>query len=411
MLAELIPQKHQAYRSLPILGGTLDDFDDWMIQQGYRFSTRQVYIERCRIIDLYFRHRRCSLASLTFAQVRRCHRYFRPRAEYIASVVGCLKRFLLSQHKIAPIASSTPFDELLASYRYYMLDVRGLAPTSADSHSRTINEFLHYVHRIRRTFALAHLHPHHVDRFVRSVAARLGRQSLQHVACHIRAFIRFLRLKGHMPAGPDFVIYKPRLYRGEQLPRALPWETVRAFLKSFDRDAGAGRRDYAMFLLIATYGLRGCDIAGLRLDDIDWRAGVIHVRQRKTRSPLELPLTRPVAVALLAYLRKARPQTSQRCVFFSAVAPVIPLTPHMVGYAFRTRIKAGNLKIPFKGVYCLRHSYALHLLRSGVPLKTIGDLLGHTTIESTGVYLRVHIDDLREIALPLPSAATGRLSS
>jgi integrase len=182
-------------------------------------------------------------------------------------------------------------------------------------------------------------------------------------------------------------------------------------LKSFDLDAGAGRRDYAMFLLIATYGLRGCDIAGLKLDDIDWRAGVIHVRQQKTRSPLELPLTRPVAVALIAYLRKGRPHSPQRCVFLTAVAPVIPLTRQMVGYAFRNRIKAGNLKIPFKGVYCLRHSYALHLLRSGIPLKTIGDLLGHTTVESTGVYLRVHIDDLRDIALPLPTAATGRLPS
>jgi integrase len=66
-----------------------------------------------------------------------------------------------------------------------------------------------------------------------------------------------------MPAGPDFVIYKPRIYRGEQLPRTLPWNTVLAFLKSIDQDVGAGRRDYAMFLLIATYGLRGCDIAGL----------------------------------------------------------------------------------------------------------------------------------------------------
>lgn len=411
MLADLIPQRQKVYRSLPILGGTLDAFDDWMIQQGYRSSTRQLYIERCTTIDQYFHQRRYSLESLTFAQLRHCFRYFRHRAHYIASVVGCLKRFLLSQNKIVPIASGTPFDELLASYRHYMLDVRGLAPTSADSHTRTTIEFLHHVHRTRRTFRLAHLQPHHVDRFVRSVAGRFGRQSLQHAACHIRAFIRFLRLKGHMPEGPEFVIYKPRLYRGEQLPRALPWETVRAFLKSFDLDAGAGRRDYAMFLLIATYGLRGCDIAGLKLDDIDWRAGVIHVRQQKTRSPLELPLTRPVAEALLAYLRKGRPHSPQRCVFLTAVAPVIPLTRQMVGYAFRNRIKAGNLKIPFKGVYCLRHSYALHLLRSGVPLKTIGDMLGHTTIESTGVYLRVHIDDLREIALPLPTAATGRLPS
>jgi len=411
MLADLIPQKQKAYRSLPILGATLDDFDDWMIQQGYRFQTRRLYIERCTVIEQYLHQRRHSLESLTFVQLQHCFRYFRKRAHYIASVVGCLRRFLLSRNKIVPIACSTQFDDLLASYRHYMSAVRGLAPGTLDSNSRTIIEFLHYVHRARRTFKLAHLHPHHVDRFVRSVTSRLGRASLQHVACAIRAFIRFLRLKGHMPEGPEFVIYKPRIYRGEQLPRTLPWKTVLAFLKSIDPDAGAGRRDYAMFLLIATYGLRGCDIAGLKLDDIDWRAGVIHLRQQKTRSPLELPLTRPVATALLAYLRKGRPRTPERCVFLSAVAPIIPLKRQMVGYAFRHRVKAGNLKLPFKGVYCLRHSYALHLLRSGIALKTIGDLLGHTTMESTGVYLRVHTDDLRQIALPLPAHVTGRVPS
>jgi len=411
MLADLIPQKQKAYRSLPILGATLDDFDDWMIQQGYRSSTRQLYIERCRPIERYLHQRRCSLESLTLAQLRVCFRYFRQRRHHIASVVGCLKRFMLSQNKVVQIASNAPFDELLTSYRHYMLDVRGLASTSADSHGRSIVEFLHYIHGGPRTFRLVHLSPQHVDRFVRSLAGRLGRQSLLHVACHIRAFIRFLRLKGHMPEGPEFVIYRPRLYRGEQLPRALPWETVRTFLASFDHDAGAGRRDYAMFLLIATYGLRGCDIAGLKLDDIDWRAGVIHVRQQKTRSPLELPLTRQVATALLAYLRNGRPHAPQRCVFLSAVAPVIPLTRQMVGYAFRHRVKTGNLKLPFKGVYCLRHSYALHLLRSGISLKTIGDLLGHTTMESTGVYLRVHTDDLHQIALPLPAPVAGRTPS
>jgi integrase/recombinase XerD len=407
MLADLTHQRQTAYRSLPILGGSLDEFEDWMIAQGYRHGTRQLYIERCKVIDRYLHQRRYSLESLTYVQLRQCFRYFRQRAHWIASAVGCLKRFLLSKNKIVPIARITPFDRLLASYRDYMTNVRGLAPSSVDSHNRTVIEFLHYLHRGRRTFTVANLKPHHVDGFIRSVSGRLGRESLQHVACAIRAFIRFLKLKEHVPAGPDFVIYKPRIYRGEQLPRTLPWETVLAFLKSFDHDAGAGRRDYAMFLLIATYGLRACDIAGLKLDDIDWRRGVMHLRQQKTRSPLELPLTRPVAAALLAYLRKGRPRTSQRGLFFSAVAPIMPLKRQMVGYAFRHRVKAGDLEIPFKGAHCLRHSYALHLLRSGIALKTIGDLLGHTTMESTGVYLRVHTDDLGQIALPLPVATTG----
>lgn len=104
MLADLVPHKQKFYASLPVLGGTLDDFDEWMVSQGYRFSTRRLYIERCKVIDRHLRHRRYSLDTLTSAQLRHCFRYFRPRAHYIASVVGCLERFLLSNNKILSTA-------------------------------------------------------------------------------------------------------------------------------------------------------------------------------------------------------------------------------------------------------------------------------------------------------------------
>ena len=63
------------------------------------------------------------------------------------------------------------------------------------------------------------------------------------------------------------------------------------------------------------------------------------------------------------------------------------------------------MTIPFQGPHCLRHSYAVHLLRQGVPLKTIGDLLGHRNAESTCVYIRLAVEDLRDVALCLPAMA------
>jgi integrase/recombinase XerD len=202
--------------------------------------------------------------------------------------------------------------------------------------------------------------------------------------------------------GLDSQIDTPRVYRLEQLPRALPWNTVWAFLQSIDRTYASGMRDYAMFLLIATYGLRGCDIAGLKLSDIGWRAGEMHINQSKTRCPLRLPLTDQVAEALLVYLREGRPRSSYREIFLTAQAPILPIKRQTVGYAFRNRAKRSALDMPFSGVHCLRHSYAVRLLRQGVSLKNIGDLLGHRSTESTCVYLRLNVDDLREVALPLP---------
>src|SRR2546429_6237431 len=89
---------------------------------------------------------------------------------------------------------------------------------------------------------------------------------------HLRAFLRFLVSTGEIPQGLETQIDTPRVYRGEQLPRALPWETVRALLKAVDRTTPMGRRDYAIFLLIATYGLRACEVVTLTLDDVEWRA-------------------------------------------------------------------------------------------------------------------------------------------
>jgi site-specific recombinase XerD len=252
-------------------------------------------------------------------------------------------------------------------------------------------------------FQLSALRPEHVEGFTRSVARRFGRRSLQQVIGYIRGFLRFVEMRGYGTQYQQFPIDTPRVYRQEQLPRPLPWDTVRRFLDGIDRGSRAGLRDYAMFLLIATYGLRGCDVAELHLSDIDWRASELRVRQRKTGQPLLLPLMAPVAAALAAYLRNGRPHGGYREVFLTAVAPIVPLKRQAVGYAFRNRVRASQLDIPFEGVHCLRHSYAIHLLRRGISLKTIGDLLGHSSPESTCVYLRVNVDDLREVALPLPT--------
>jgi len=205
-----------------------------------------------------------------------------------------------------------------------------------------------------------------------------------------------------VPLGLDSLIDTPRLYRGEKLPRSLPWETVQAFLAAIDRSTPKGRRDYAMFLLAATYGLRTSEIAALRLDDIEWRARRLRVPRPKTQTPIVLPLTEEVGAALLDHLRHTRPEPPRREVFRRFRAPAGPILPTAVTNAFQCWSRRSGLAIPYQGPHCLRHSLAVHLLRQGTSLKAIGDLLGHRSAESTCVYLRLHVEDLRDAALDLP---------
>jgi integrase len=182
----------------------------------------------------------------------------------------------------------------------------------------------------------------------------------------------------------------------------MPWATVRAFLDSIDRTTRLGFRDYTMFFFMATYGLRCCEIVALTLDAIDWRVDSLQVRSRKNGGPLVLPLTEDAGALLLNYLQHGRSASPRREVFLRMRAPAGAMKPTAVGEAFRGQIRKSGLEIPLQGPHCLRHSYAVHLLRLGTSLKSIGDLLGPRLAESTCMYLRLAIDDLREVALPVP---------
>lgn len=237
------------------------------------------------------------------------------------------------------------------------------------------------------------------------------RQSLQHTVAHLRGFLRYLAARDLAPASLDTRIHTPRVYRGELLLRAVPWETVREFLRSIDVATPMGRRDYAMFLLVATYGLCTSEVVALTLDDIAWRGGQLRVPRPKVRSPLTVPLTTEVGAAILAYLRDGRPDLPHRQVFLRARAPAGTLKPTAVTEAFQGRVRRSGLPIPYQGPHCLRHSLAVHLLRQGTSIKVIGDLLGHRSAESTCVYLRLHVEDLRDVALDLPTAARPEANS
>lgn len=242
----------------------------------------------------------------------------------------------------------------------------------------------------------------HIESYVTQAGKRLSRGSLQVYIGALRGFLRFLAMDGRVPQGLASQIDRPRLYRFEQLPRALPWETVRALLRSIDKTSAMGLRDYAMFLLIATYGLRAGEVVALTLDDIRWRQGSLRIHQPKTSSSLELPLTNEVSSALAKHLKRTPPPPSYRRIFMRMCAPIGVLKRTAIGEAFQSWVRRSGLSIPFQGPHCLRHSLAVHLLKAGTPLKTIGDILGHRSAKSTSTYLRLATGDLREVPLPVP---------
>lgn len=402
MLEELFPRVHKKYTSLPVLGSTLDQYAAWLVERGYPRRVLQ-HIRTTRRIDHALReHGIGQLRDVTQEQLHACAPACAKDDPDLAATVRTLVRYL-GERGFFPVSDlRSPTDSRLDGYRSHLEEVRGLAPATVAKHLRTVSQFFEHLGDGGPSSRIARLTPSDIESFVRASGERLSRGSLQHEVAHLRSFLRFLATRGEAPCGLDSQIDTPRVYRGERLPRALPWETVRAFLNSIDRSTPIGMRDYAIFLLIASYGLRAGEIVALTFDDVEWRTGRIRVTQRKTATPLLLPLTDAVGEALLNYIRHGRPVLAHRTIFLRCRAPAGALKPTAVTEAFQHWSKRGNLAISFQGAHCLRHSYAVRLLRQGVTLKTIGDVLGHRSAESTCVYLRLNIDDLRDVALPLP---------
>jgi integrase len=156
---------------------------------------------------------------------------------------------------------------------------------------------------------------------------------------------------------------------------------------------------------MSVYGLGAGEVLRLRLDDIDWRAGVLHVTRPKTGVAVELPLLPAVARVLVSYLRHGRPQYARtRHLFVSLRAPHGPLAASSaVRHILHKHAHAAGVSAPYLGSHVLRHTHACRELEQGVPPKVIGDILGHRRPESTSAYLRVATERLREVALPLPA--------
>jgi integrase/recombinase XerD len=402
MLCSLFPRMHQRYSSLRLFGPLLDDFASWLSDHGYHRDPIQSHMRATRRLERKLLRRSCR----TILEIRReALRACRPKNSqddmFLSAVITLWERYLDEQHLLPPL-QATPIATLANEYGLYLDSVRNASRSTLVHHSRTISCFLSQLGYEENPSCLAEVDLNAVEAFVRMRSQSISRASLQHEIAHLRSFLRFLAVRGQVRPGLDRQIDSPRLYTGEQLPRSLSWETVQSLLASIDRTTPIGLRDYAILLLIASYGLRASEIVALKLDDIQWRAATIRIPSCKTVSPPLLPLMDAVGESLVAYLRRGRPPLPHRQVFLRHLAPAGPLKPTAVTKAFQKWVRQSGLNIPYQGPHCLRHTLAVHLLRHEVPLKTIGDLLGHRSAESTCVYIRLAVEELRDVALTLP---------
>ena len=356
------------------------------------------------------RKRVTSLEQLTLQAMSDAHRHFRSRDHHISSAVRCLRLFL-QERRLVPRGYCPPLtrsEAECARFEQYLRDECGLSESRIQSHTRRLGRFLEFLGFDRDQACLQQLELSRIEAFLHKAAHTNSRQSMQSVVAAVRAFLRRKHAQGILPRPLHLQIDTPKSYRLERLPKTIPWVQVQELLGSIDRSDALGLRDFTLLYLAAAYGFRSCELVGLTLEDVDWRVRSLRVYQSKTRQSVQLPLTDEAATVLIDYLRKARPPSNDRHLFLRSQAPAGPLAPTMVARALKRRIRLSGLKLLPCGAHVLRHSFAVQLLRQGVGAKTIGDVLGHRDIGSTLVYLRLNLDDLRLVAMALPTPIAAR---
>lgn len=241
----------------------------------------------------------------------------------------------------------------------------------------------------------------HIQDFCRQLTGRAVLTRRSYVGT-VRSFLRWTHQEGLLSRDLSDAAMAARVYRFRSVPDVLSVAEVDHIVSAVDRSTPIGRRDYALLVLAARYGLRPGDIRQMSLDHLDWRRGLIAIRQAKTGRPLVLPLLPDVADAVGGYIRDGRPTTARREVFVRHRAPFDPFVPaNNLASIMRIALQRAGLatRPGRRGLYLFRHTLATRLLEAGHPLKTVSDVLGHVCLDSTFGYTKVDLTHLRAAAL------------
>jgi site-specific recombinase XerD len=398
------------------LGSHLDILATVLQKQGYSTSTIGNHLREAHAFGWWLSEKHPinkigeSTIELYLADLSSQKKPFSPqRRQRITTAMHLLLKHLRQAGVISPPpVVSSPQSEVqqwLIRYQEYLEKVNGLTP-------RTCQGYLFFATRL-----LAEISPQGViewsaftadkiSGFLQAQVAPRKGHGPHKPATALRSFLRFLVSQGQLLPGLELAIPPIRQWSQSALPQRLNETEINHLLASCADQTVAGRRNYAMILLLSRLGLRAKEVAILQLNDIDWINGSLLVRSSKTHSERLLPLPQDVGDALLSYLRNGRPQTTDREIFLTALPPYRPMkTSAVVSITVKRLMARAGINRQRSGAHLLRHSAATRMVNSGASFKEVADVLGHQQLQTTGVYAKLNLAALSEVALPWPGGA------
>ena len=390
------------------LGPYIGSYAAQLLSEGYARHTTCVKVRLVGAFSRWLSLKRIAVNevvdqhTLDFLRYRnRCgHRLGLGNSRTLIHVLKLLRgQGVIAQEPIP--TSTTPSERLVEEYDFYLQKERVLSPATRINYRPFVQNFL-TARFARGPVDLSRLCATDIIGFVRCHAAQMHTKRVQLMTTALRSFLRFARYRGDITLDLAACVPTVASWSLSVLPRALPPEHVKQVLQHCDRQTTVGRRDYAILLLLARLGLRSCEVAGLNLEDIDWKNGVFSVLGKGGRSS-QLPLPADVGKAIAAYLKHGRARSSSsRRVFLRARAPAVEFTSMAVRDVVKRALARAGIDSPRKGAHQLRHALATGMLKRGASLSEIGELLRHQNPDTTRIYAKVDLIALRALAMPWP---------
>ena len=289
------------------------------------------------------------------------------------------------------------FDGFIQSRRCY-----GISEKTLDSNELYLSRFSEYLSK-QQLKDIGELNSEHILGFINTLAGTT-KATIHCTTCSLRVLLRYLYQEKFLNKDLSYVVPRIKIDKTSRIPSAYSKEEVQKLLDSVDRGNPKGKRDYAMLLLASRLGMRAGDICGLSFKNIDWEHNEIQLIQEKTKESILLPLLPEVGSAIIDYLKHGRPITESTTIFMRHICPITPLTPPTLHSIVWNYLQLAGVRVPEgkkHGPHALRHSLASALLEENTPLPIIAEVLGHTTTETTSIYLKIDVNHLRSCALDI----------
>lgn len=291
----------------------------------------------------------------------------------------------------------------ISLYLSYLRNVQHLSESTIRNKEQYLYEFFCYIEK--HSLTLDNIGIEVMEDFFASMAYSLA--SRHNCSLTLRIYFRYAHDNGITAKDNSIFVLRDNYNKRCKIPTTYDEDEIRRIIKSVERSSGTGKRDYLILLLAAEYGWRSSDIVGFLFSQIDWDKNVIRFSQHKTDIPVEYPLLSTVGNAIIDYLKNGRPATDSEEIIVSAESakkgrPLSTPTVHSIVAKYMQKANIKNWKSKKHGPHSLRHSLATNMLKKNVSMPIISTVLGHQTIESTKVYMKVDVEKLRQCPLPMP---------